>query len=363
MELAQKVLRAVRSLRADYQLVPRQQTHPHIVCSDEATSEVSTTHSPASPGLQLSHSLSLLQLLRPFLHDTIAVLSNSSAVTAHVGGVDLPAGCVLATVTGQVSVHLPLAGLIDPQKEAGRLSAAQKKLQDQLGRLRKELARPDYADKVPQSVQEANAAKLSDGEAELARLGAALASLRLMGACGAEWRLLSPREDLPRLLAVRLAAACAGVTLRREAAESVRLEGPNGAVLSEPAAMAEALAVGGALRGGPGAEGRALVTQWGSWAVHGLWPQVAKALRSGGKVRPEGLALLEAHLAGRRFAAGEALSLADLLLFGAVAPLWRFVLSPKERAAFPGVHAWSAGLVRLPAVTAEMTEEERNTWL
>lgn len=41
MDLAQKVLKSVRSLRADYRLVPRQQTHPHIVCTDRNTQEVS----------------------------------------------------------------------------------------------------------------------------------------------------------------------------------------------------------------------------------------------------------------------------------------------------------------------------------
>lgn len=94
------------------------------------------------------------QTLAPFLLNTIGVLSNSSQVTSHLGEADLPPGCVVATVTGQVAVHLPLQGLIDPEKEAARLSSSQARLAAQLDKLRKDAARPDYDEKVRREPQD-----------------------------------------------------------------------------------------------------------------------------------------------------------------------------------------------------------------
>lgn len=221
---------------------------------------------------------------------------------------------------------------------------------------------------MPANVREANAAKLADGEAEFDRLRAALASLRLMGGDGdsAAWLLTAPHRELPLLLPVRLAAACAGLSLRFEPASEWRLTGPGGEALNEPGAMAEALAAGGPLRGGSCPEQRALVTQWSSWAALQLWPEAAKALKRGGRQRSEQLsrvlAVFEAHLKGRQCAVGDAPTLADLHLLSAVTPLWRFVLSAKEQEAFPNVRRWAASLMQLEAVAKELSQEERNLW-
>ena len=152
------------------------------------------------------------------------------------------------------------------------------------------LGKANVSLQVPASVREANAVKLADGEAEISRLSAALASLRLLGGAGgdsASWQLTAPHRELPLLLPVRLTASCSGASLSFEAAKELRLSGPGGVDLNEPGAMAEALAAGGPLRGGVCPMTRAHVTQWSSWASLNLWPEVAKALKRGGRQRNE----------------------------------------------------------------------------
>lgn len=210
--------------------------------------------------------------------------------------------------------------------------------------------------------------KLADGEAEMSRLTAALVSLRLMGGGGdsTSWLLTAPHRELPLLLPVRLAASCSGASLRFEAAKELRLSGPGGVDLNEPGAMTEALVAGGALRGGACATTRAVVTQWSSWAALNLWPEVAKALKRGGKQRNEQLTMvlsvLESQLQDRKYAVGKALTLADLHVLGAVTPLWRFVLTAKEQAVFPNVCSWAANLMQVEEIAKEMSQEEKNLW-
>ncbi|XP_057274014.1 valine--tRNA ligase [Pezoporus wallicus] len=81
-----------------------------------------------------------------------------------------PPGCAVAVASEHCSVHLLLKGLVDAPKELARLGVRRQELARSMERLRERRGGAGYVDKVPPSVQEADAAKLAQVEAELQKV-------------------------------------------------------------------------------------------------------------------------------------------------------------------------------------------------
>src|SRR5690606_37805974 len=77
---------------------------------------------------------------------------------------------------GEITVYLPLAGMVDLDKERERLSKELADLAQQIARLTGLLNSP-FAQKAPEAVVEKERAKLADLQASQAELSARLASL------------------------------------------------------------------------------------------------------------------------------------------------------------------------------------------
>ncbi|XP_060519557.1 valine--tRNA ligase [Cylas formicarius] len=154
VDFVQKVARAIRSTRSDYNLPNKTKTEAYLHSNDDATREMVWKYAAA------------LQ--------TLAYCSKTSVNEPS------PDGCTIITVSDKCEVHLLLKGLIDPTKE---ICKVQKKLEF-LDATRKKLEQAinvaDYASKVPTEVQQANDEKLKQTNIELSRLESALRTLTLM---------------------------------------------------------------------------------------------------------------------------------------------------------------------------------------
>lgn len=89
-------------------------------------------------------------------------------------------GCAIVTVSDKCDAIVHLEGLIDVEKEKTRITGLVEKKRLQLVRLQESMVVPNYADKVPASVQEANKDKEIELEAELQQLDSAFATLSTM---------------------------------------------------------------------------------------------------------------------------------------------------------------------------------------
>ncbi|XP_043212811.1 valine--tRNA ligase-like isoform X1 [Amphibalanus amphitrite] len=133
VEFAQKVVHAVRSMRAQYNLPNKTRAQLVLRCADTETAE---------------------RLRR--LEAAVTTLSYSASV--QVDG-EPPAGCAIATVSDKCEAHLLLKGLVDPEKERLRLEKRRAQLDATLEKLSAQMAMSDYESKVPQDVRAANTEK------------------------------------------------------------------------------------------------------------------------------------------------------------------------------------------------------------
>jgi len=83
----------------------------------------------------------------------------------------------LALVVGGYEVYLPLAGLVDVERELGRLAAELEEAAQDIARSEKLLANESFVTKAPPEVVERERAKLQDHRDRQARLQARLSSL------------------------------------------------------------------------------------------------------------------------------------------------------------------------------------------
>ncbi|XP_067865559.1 valine--tRNA ligase [Heterodontus francisci] len=145
VEFVMSVIRAIRSLRADYNLT-KTKADCYLTCSDESTA-------------------ALVSLFSSY----IQTLSSSKSVTILVNE-DCPAGCALTIASDRCTVHLMLKGLIDAEKEVTKLRNKQGDVQKQIAKLREKMSKADYGTKVPQKIQEMDAEKLKQSQAELQKV-------------------------------------------------------------------------------------------------------------------------------------------------------------------------------------------------
>nr|XP_056706831.1 valine--tRNA ligase isoform X1 [Euleptes europaea] len=150
------IVRAVRSLRADYNLT-KTKADCYLQCLDSETAE-DVTH----------------------CSDYIRTLSSSNRVLVLEPGQAPPPGSAVAIASDRCTVHLLLKGLIDAEKEVSKLAGKKAELQKQILRLRERMDSPDYATKVPPKVQEADAAKLKQSETELQKAEEAIENFKKM---------------------------------------------------------------------------------------------------------------------------------------------------------------------------------------
>ena len=75
-----------------------------------------------------------------------------------------------SAVVGDLSVLIPMAGLIDKEAELARLDKAIEKLEKEAGRVRGKLGNENFVSKAPAAVIEKEQAKLADAESTLAKV-------------------------------------------------------------------------------------------------------------------------------------------------------------------------------------------------
>lgn len=150
----QKVAKAIRSARSDYNIPAKTKTDAFIICSDDSLSSI------------LSNFKSDLQ--------TLSYCSSSEIVK------EAPKGCAILTINAQCEVHLLLKGIIEADKEIGKLEKKREQLQQTIVKLQQKMSVADYEKKVPQSIQEDNTETLKQSEVEVDRIGQAIEALKLM---------------------------------------------------------------------------------------------------------------------------------------------------------------------------------------
>ena len=80
-------------------------------------------------------------------------------------------------ITDSAAIFLPMADIIDFEKEKARLAAEQKKLEDEIARIEKKLSNQGFVSKAPAAVVEGEKAKMEKYRENLAGVVAALAKL------------------------------------------------------------------------------------------------------------------------------------------------------------------------------------------
>ena len=153
-EFVQKIAKALRSARSDYNIPAKTKTEAFIISSDE---KVSIT-------------------VNNFKND-LQILSYCSSVDI-VG--EAPSGCAILTINAQCEVHLLLKGIIEVEKEVGKLEKKREQLQQTISKLNQKMNIEDYDKKVPINVQEINTKNLQESEIEVERIGSAIEALKLM---------------------------------------------------------------------------------------------------------------------------------------------------------------------------------------
>ena len=81
-------------------------------------------------------------------------------------------------ITDSATVYLPLADLVDTEKERARLEGEAKKLAEEIDRVKKKLSNESFVAKAPAAVVDAERAKLAKYTENLEGVTAALAKLK-----------------------------------------------------------------------------------------------------------------------------------------------------------------------------------------
>ncbi|XP_013380246.1 valine--tRNA ligase [Lingula anatina] len=155
VDFAQNVVKTVRSMRADYNLT-KTKADLYLRLHDEPTAAMLQKYS-----------------------DVIQTLSSSSAVTIQVEG-EVPQGCAVNTVNAQCEAHMMLKGLIDVDKEIDKLNSKKSSLLSQQSKIEEKMKKADYAQKVPEKIQQQDADKMAEISLEIQKLTSAMDQLKLM---------------------------------------------------------------------------------------------------------------------------------------------------------------------------------------
>lgn len=154
VDFVQKVAKAIRSTRSDYNLPNKTKTEAYLKSNDSATSEILKRYGSA---------------LQTLAYCSVTAVNGQS-----------PEGCTIITVSDKCEVHLLLKGLIDPSKEIQKIQKKLEFLQSTQKKLEQAMNVSDYVSKVPADVQQSNSEKLAQTNTELAQSEIALEALKLM---------------------------------------------------------------------------------------------------------------------------------------------------------------------------------------
>ena len=154
VEFTLSVVKAVRSMRAEYSLV-KQRPNLYIRCFE----------------------VSLSEKLKQF-SDLICTLSMSAAVTFLEATDQPPAGCAIQTISAKCEVHLLLKGIVDVDKEVAKLQEKKAKLMADHDKLHQVIESGDYTTKVPENIQKQNAEKVTELKEEMEKLAHCIELLR-----------------------------------------------------------------------------------------------------------------------------------------------------------------------------------------
>lgn len=153
-EFVQKVAKAIRSARSDYNIPAKTKTQAFIISSDDKLSSI----------------------VRDFQTDlqTLSYCSTSDVVK------EAPSGCAILSINAQCEVHLSLKGIIEADKEIAKLEKKREQLQQSIVKLKQKMSIEDYEKKIPVTIQESNIENLQQSEIEVDRIAAAIEALKLM---------------------------------------------------------------------------------------------------------------------------------------------------------------------------------------
>ena len=143
-----ELVRAMRNIRAEYNIEPAIKTGPTIICADDALADVIRRETKA---------LALLAKVDP---ERVTVVKTKADAVIEDDAVQL-------VVSDGLEVFLPQQDLAkDVKKEFDRLSTQLKKLVKDIGGLEGRLGNPGFADKAPADVVAATRASLGEARAE-----------------------------------------------------------------------------------------------------------------------------------------------------------------------------------------------------
>jgi valyl-tRNA synthetase len=153
-ELVQKVAKAIRSARSDYNIPSKTKTEAFIICSDETMSAVLT--------------------------DFKLDLQTLSYCASIENVKEAPSGCAILTINAGCEVHLMLKGIIEVEKEVVKLEKKREQLLSSIAKLKQKMSIENYEQKVPENIQKDNIETLEQSGIEVERVGLAIESLKLM---------------------------------------------------------------------------------------------------------------------------------------------------------------------------------------
>lgn len=153
-DFVQKVAKAIRSARSDYNIPSKTKTEAFIICSDE---KMTSTLNSFKTDLQ-----------------TMSYCSSNEIVK------EAPSGCAILTINAHCEVHLMLKGIIEVDKEVVKLEKKRDQLQQTISKLKQKMGIDDYDKKVPENIQKENTETLQQSEIEVDRIGSAIEALKLM---------------------------------------------------------------------------------------------------------------------------------------------------------------------------------------
>ena len=154
-----ELVRAMRNIRAEYNIEPAIKTGPTIVCGDDALADVIRRETKA---------LALLAKVDP---ERVTVVKTKADADVEDDAVQL-------VVSDGLEVFLPQQDLAkDVKKELDRLSTQLKKLVKDIGGLEGRLGNPGFADKAPADVVAATRASLEEKLERKATLDASISEL------------------------------------------------------------------------------------------------------------------------------------------------------------------------------------------
>ncbi|WP_258360959.1 valine--tRNA ligase [Moorella sulfitireducens (nom. illeg.)] len=154
MELIMAVIRAVRNLRSEMNVPPGRTAEVILVAGADKDRQI---------------------LQRASLY--LEVLAAASPVQVKAALSQPPTRAATA-VTGGIQVFLPLAGLIDLEKEQARLEKELKNTRDELEKVEKKLAREDFRTKAPAAIVAKEEDKAVELKNKIAALSQRLAFLK-----------------------------------------------------------------------------------------------------------------------------------------------------------------------------------------